>query len=62
MIFLVNPENNRILAIFSIPDILHNPRDFNIPYVTNISDNLDIHEKKNGAVSNSHKKTPPGVK
>ena len=50
MIFLVNPENNCILAIFSIPDILHNPGDFNIPYVPNISDNLDIHEKKWGGV------------
>ena len=72
MIFLVNPENNRILAIFSIPDILHNPGDFNIAYVPNISDNLDIHEKKMGRcqiatkrhrpVSNSQEKTPPGVK
>ena len=72
MIFLVNPEIHHILAIFSIPDILHNPRDFNIPYVTNISDNLDIHEKKMGRcqiatkrhrpVSNSQEKTPPGVK
>ena len=72
MIFLVNPEIHHILAIFSIPDILHIAGNFNIPYIPNISDILDIPEKIMGRcqiatkrhrpVSNSQKRTPPGVK
>ena len=72
MIFLVNPEIHHILAIFSIPDILHIPGNFNIPYIPNISDFLDRFEKilgrcqiatkRHRPVSNSQEKTPPGVK
>ena len=47
MIFLVNPEIHHNLAIFSFPDILHIPGNFNIP---NMFDILDIPEKKWGGV------------